>query len=526
MGQAAARHDFVVVIPVADRPRHLAACLDSLAELRRCFPYPGEVSVLVADDSRDADNLARHRQLVGQYRHAGLAGHYLGPAEQLVLLDALPLGLRARLPRVLGAHAPESFFHKGASVTRNIAYLWLNRLPVQTRPRLFWFVDSDQEFRVERAATDGHAESLAIDYLNGLDRIFSETPVQVLTGKVVGDPPVSPAVMAGTCLDDVIACLTELAALPPDAACSFHAAGEGRADEAAYHDMADLFGFRTSATAWRYHCTLEGPHDHAACLDDFAQRLDRFFDGEHPTRRNFYQPDDLLAGVKPARTLYTGNYVLAESTLAWFIPFADQRLRMAGPTLGRIIRAELGDRFVSANLPMLHRRTVAGLGQSECRPGIERGEERVDLSGEFERQYFGDVLLFAMERLIGLGYPATRLAPAQVTGAVEETEAALRARYTGQREHTWAKLDRLRALVGAPGAWWQGGDRLAAARQGLLRFIANLSDNFAVDSAAWQRIAAPAHRQHRLQGIVAAIGAYPDDRQTWQAALAPGRPGA
>ena len=43
-----------------------------------------------------------------------------------------------------------------------------------------------------------------------MDGIFNQGKAQVLTGKVVGDPPVSPAVMAGTLLDDVLGFLGEL----------------------------------------------------------------------------------------------------------------------------------------------------------------------------------------------------------------------------------------------------------------------------------------------------------------------------
>jgi len=49
-------------------------------------------------------------------------------------------------------------------------------------------------------------------------------------------------------------------------------------------------------------------------------------------------------------------------------PVRHLRLRMSGPTAGRLIQAEIGDRFASANLPMLHRRTAADDVQDEFRP--------------------------------------------------------------------------------------------------------------------------------------------------------------
>lgn len=513
---AESRHDFVVVIPVADRPRHLADCLASLVELCRRYPYDGQVTVLIVDDSREADSIARHRALAGQFTGPGLAVRHLDHDAQRELVAALPADPRRALAGVVGDGA--SYAHKGASITRNIAYLWLKRLPVDGRKRLFWFLDSDQEFRVNVETAEGEAQAYAVDYLHGLDRIFSETPTRVLTGKVVGDPPVSPAVMAGTFLDDVLAFLAEMAALAPDADCSFH--GRARqADDAAYHDMADLFGFKPADAAYRYRCHVLGSHDHRACFADFAGRLKRFFDGEHPTRRGYYQPDDLMAGIKPARTIYTGNYVVTPEGLDWFVPFAALKLRMAGPTLGRIIRAEIGDAFVSANLPMLHKRTVDETGRSEFRPGIERRHDAVDLSGEFERQYFGDVMLFAVEKLTGQGYPGARPGSEAIAAAVDATEADLHAKYLAKHERVGAGIVRLEALFAGPGRWWLEDARLAEAGVAFRRFIDNMRGNFAMDAPAWRLIDSAAHRGERKAAIRAAIEHYQDDRVAWRAAL-------
>ena len=78
---------------------------------------------------------------------------------------------------------------------------------------------------------------------------------------------------------------------------------------------------------------------------------------------------------------------------------------MAWPVLGRHIQSSCGEAFVSANLPLLHRRTVEETGSSDFRPGVDRSALLVDLSGEFERQFFGDVMLFTVIELIAQGYP-------------------------------------------------------------------------------------------------------------------------
>ena len=69
---------------------------------------------------------------------------------------------------------------------------------------LLWFVDSDEEFMVKIKRGGEIIDIPFINYFYWLDRIFTESDAEVLTGKVVGDPPVTPAVMINTFLDDII----------------------------------------------------------------------------------------------------------------------------------------------------------------------------------------------------------------------------------------------------------------------------------------------------------------------------------
>ena len=373
------RHSFVITIPVADRPRHLEACLNSLLELCRTFGYGGQsngryckVMVIIADDSKAPDNIDRHREIARQFDNLGLETLYFGMDEQLAQLDRLPDSVRRELTHIVGDIDRSKFYHKGPSILRNIVYLKLNDLRKTDDRQLFYFVDSDQEFKVKVCGRAADRDAYLINYLYQLDRMFSETQTRVMTGKVVGDPPVSPAVMAGTFLDDVRGFLEQIGDAAPDAPCPFH--GQERPNDAgaAYHDMAGLFGFDTNQLLYNYRCTLAGEHDLADCLVDFASKLNRFFDGEHPTRLTYFDATEAVAQTRPARTVYTGNYVLRADALRYFVPFATLKLRMAGPVLGRIIQSEIDNSFVSANLPLLHKRTVRETGQAEFRPGIEK----------------------------------------------------------------------------------------------------------------------------------------------------------
>ncbi len=132
---------FVVVIPLADRPRHLQNCLASLLTLCQRFGYGGvsqhaydKISVLIADDSKAPENIRQHLELVADFKQQGLKTFYFGQAEQLQQLDRLSQQQRHALCRVVGSNWRTAFYHKGASITRNLAYLKLAELAADRPP--------------------------------------------------------------------------------------------------------------------------------------------------------------------------------------------------------------------------------------------------------------------------------------------------------------------------------------------------------------------------------------------------------
>jgi hypothetical protein len=280
------RHGFVLILPVADSPQHLAACLASLLDLCHAYGYGGcvegfwrKVSVLLADDSAKPEVLARNRAIADDYRRQGLRMHYFGPEEQMALLDSLP-GLD--LSPIIGQHPRPGFAHKGQAMMRNIAYLKFAQMRAEEEqalggPLLAYTLDADQAFQIKVATAAGDACVAAVSFFHQLDALFTDPALKVLTGKVVGDPPVSPAVMAGNFLEDVLGFLHEMARTGPDLPYPRHIASTRGSGEAAYHDMADLFGFKGAGETYRYRCPLPGEPDNAACFADFAQRLNSFF---------------------------------------------------------------------------------------------------------------------------------------------------------------------------------------------------------------------------------------------------------
>jgi hypothetical protein len=524
----AERHHFIIIIPVADSPIHLHDCLASLLELCRAYGYGGQdaqsrwrkVSVLLADDSSDANAIERQRAIAAEFDAAGLSTEYFGLSEQLMLMDTLA-GID--LSGIVGIHERDAFGHKGQAMMRNIAYLKcaeLGEKRLSDERLLFYTLDADQEFKVKVATPEGAGEVCAVNFLYHLDAIFSRAEVDVLTGKVVGDPPVSPAVMAGNFLEDVIGFLDEMAAVEPGQ--RYRQPGKTGGGDAAYHDMADLFGFKHAPSAYRYRCALPGTPSNADCFADFSTRLNRFFHGEHPTRVTWFEYAEAAASVQPARTVYTGNYVFRPEALSWFIPYAPLRLRMSGPTMGRLLQAELGERFVSANLPMLHKRTLEATGQSEFRPGVLDAVESpvIDLCGEFERQFHGDVMLFSMQRLTALGYPGAKLEAGTVDATLSAMQQEMRATYRAKQSAILDRLARVYSLLRDPARWWNLATDLAPACARYAAFAANIEHNFGTTSPCYTRIDDLARREDWRARQSDAILNLHANRLRWGQALA------
>ena len=516
------RHKFVIIIPVADRPKHLQSCLQSLLTLCHSFRYGGysnqqfpKVSVIIADDTRNSANILQHKELAHHFNAQGIETIYFGLEEQQAQLARLSRNERQQLLNIVGNFDSSPFYHKGPSIMRNITYLKLREMCEVNVNLLFYFVDSDQEFQIKIQSGDEDKDVYALNYFYELDRIFSNHDINILTGKVIGDPPVSPAVMAGTFLDDIINFLNRLAATEHNHSCQFHDQPHRQEYDAAYHDMADLFGFQPAADAYPYRCSLGGEHDHAKCLADFSSKLNQFFHGEHPTRKSYFNHKEPVSDIKPARTIYTGNYVFNAEGLNYFIPFARLRFRMAGPVLGRIIKAEIKHRFVSANLPMLHKRTVEEIGKSEFRPGINSEHNTIDLSGEFERQFFGDVMLFSMEKLITMGYPARPVEEQIIIQTLQATEQDMRQRYATKQMQIRDKLNLLKSIFFDNNHWWQTISGMESVKSNFNSFIDNIEKNFGYSARCYELIDSKENRSVRFEQMLEAIRAYPADRQNW-----------
>jgi hypothetical protein len=528
------RYDFKIVIPVADRPQHLKHCLDSLHTLCRSYGYGGyrnkqysKISVLIADDSREADNIKLHQSYCSELSAQGIHTEYFGLQEQLALVKHAA-AKNDELARIISSTAeiddPGKFSHKGASIMRNITYLKLNQsLPKgkHNKNTLIYFIDSDQEFCIN--STDAEHNFYAINYFHYLNSAFKTCDISILTGKVVGDPPVSPSVMAGNFQQDVQNFLSAIKKLKPEQVCQFHQHDADGSDDAAYHDMAGLFGFTDHEQAFDYHCTLQDEHDNSKCFNDFSAKLGCFFYGEHPTRKTFFHYGDGFSATTAARTVYTGNYVIKPENLEHFIPFAALKLRMAGPVLGRLLNEKLQGKFVSANLPMLHNRTVDDTGQSEFRAGVENHETRINLGNEFIRQFYGDVMLFSIKKLTEQHSPDKNIDQQNVSSIVSTTYDSIKQNYI-EKHHTVLQLkSEIQTQLKDAHNWWNNAaetsENIRQAKINFNNFLNNIQANFDEDSFAFQQISSTEQAQKYLDDIQHAILHFQNDASNWNRAL-------
>ncbi len=441
--------------------------------------------------------------------------HHFGLGEQYELLQRIPDEQRRKLGSVLTTQPEDRFYRKGQAANRNLSYLKCLQLTEDKDRTLYYMVDSDQTFLVNRKTDCGNEAVNALNYFYYINHIFSTTRTTMLTGKLVGDPPVSPSVMVVNFMDDVIAYLKQLADVDPQQYCQFHISPNGPTQNAAYHDMAGLFGFEQQTQPCPYRCPLTGPHSNLACLQMFAEKLNAFFYGEHLTRQTGFHYHTDFTELTAARTVYPGNYIVNYDGLKYIIPFGDLRLRMSGPTAGRLIQAEIKERFASANLPMLHTRHLHDYEKDQFRPGVEGGNETINLADEFERQFFGDLMLFSVTRLTNRDNPDQPFTPDSVSEAINETENELLAMYEQKHLEVQDRNSQLRQLVADPQHWWHSNSQAAAALSDIRQFTDNVGINFGADSTAYQQIQNKQHRDQRKKQINEALLNYRESRDAW-----------
>jgi len=150
--------------------------------------------------------------------------------------------------------------------------------------------------------------------------------------------------------------------------------------------------------------------------------------------------------------------------------------------------------------------------QDEFRPGVEhRDDTAIDITDEFERQFFGDVMLFSVVAWLKHHDLAQLTDGAQLGETVLQVEAELLEIYAAKHRAMNARLAELqRWLADAPHAW-----RGTPALQQLAQFLRNMEANFGDAAPAWRQIQSAGHREQRRQQIVDALTHYRAERAAW-----------
>ena len=164
------------------------------------------------------------------------------------------------------------------------------------------------------------------------------------------------------------------------------------------------------------------------------------------------------------------------------------------------------------------------LGLAEAfRPGVERtagtGQDSIDLSGEFERQFFGDLLLFTTEALVREADVRKPLAREDVGRIMDRKEQELLDLYQRKHETIVHRTRQLDELVFQAGHWWLDDPGQTRALQQVRAFLDNITRNFGEQSPAWRQIRSPEHRAERKQQLSQALLEYRAERDAWDRLL-------
>ena len=516
------RYHFILSIPVADCPHHVRKCLHSIYQLCVVYAYGGRtdgqfnrVQVIIAEDSKYDESIVQHKSLADEFTEKGLRVHYFGLQEQYELLQKIPHQQRQELNSILTSQSAGQFYLKGQAANRNLSYLKCLQLTEDKSKTLYYMVDSDQTFRVNRQSTEGDQSVIALNYFYYINQVFTSTDTSMLTGNLVGDPPVSPSVMAANFLDDVIAYVNQLTKANTAEGCAFHVEPDNATHDVAYHDKTHLFGFDQKGKTYPYRCSMKHEHNNLDCFQRFSEKINNFFYGEYLTRKTCFQYSSAFTELTAARTIYPGNYIVNYEGLKNIIPFGDLKLSMSGPTAGRLVQAEINQRFASINLPMLRTRHLQESNADEFRSEVEQDKQAIDLANEFERQFFGDLMLFTVVEVTADESFDGQFTQKIVKNAMDRVEKELLVMYQEKHDQILDKNSKLKLLIHDNKNWWNTMPQANEISSNFDRFIQNIELNFNDDAVAYQQIMDENHRDVRKIEMTQALLKYRQSRNAW-----------
>ena len=195
---------------------------------------------------------------------------------------------------------------------------------------------------------------------------------------------------------------------------------------------------------------------------------------------------------------------------------------MAGPALGRILRKRLNHKFVSANLPLLHKRTTQSGYSNEFRSGISENMNSIDLSLEFNRQFWGDVMLFSIEKLADLGYPDKRLGLSEITGITYDIQAKLWNLYKERQTEIAQKTVGFARHLSQKKFWWNREPEAERAVKNMMLFCSVVENNFGAESSGMKKLSEQIKEGSHITMIINAIHSFYESEISWNELLKSG----
>lgn len=141
------------------------------------------------------------------------------------------------------------------------------------------------------------------------------------------------------------------------------------------------------------------------------------------------------------------------------------------------------------------------------------------MSDEFERQFFGDLMLFTVEKLVKSGVAIEAFSHQAISEAFATVEQELLKLYEDKHNKVRQKSHDLALLVNDEQLWWQQCPQTSDSVKQLQQFINNIQHNFGARSKAYQQIQSSQHRQKRVAQMLEALLNYRRDRDAWDTML-------
>ncbi len=382
-----------IVVPVADRDKHLDNFLQSLEKELKIYMFPRTLlSVSIINDSKVdiPEDVYDHYSYPIDIRNLSqqincIRAHY----NEDLLKKAYWVFIK-ELPK----NSFDNWERKGSWATMNIARLLINTKP-NIDNNIIRFIDSDEEFSIMTKDKDKfRVIENPFSMLHSIQDIFHYYNADIVTGKITWDPAFSAPQMIRTQLVDLLMNSEEI--LPTNL--YYH-------QNRAYNDM----NFFSQDNITRHY------NDWYPLLpfqEKWSTKKHPSFSillWHHISRPICYSnPKKVLKNgtidrnVKLGNILWPGNVAWNKKLLLYPAPFVESKVRLHGPILWKLM-TKRWEKIHIANIPLLHRR-IADIDDiiNGYRWGTIHSKGLIDISKLWSKQIEWDIVAKYLSETVDL----------------------------------------------------------------------------------------------------------------------------